>query len=173
MNLPSSKKYSEKDKQENDPESRRQLAAFFASKFGYTFRVPLEQQEEMYCRGDVLMYDDNGEPVILEAEHKNVWEKHGEWESKSWLSIDVPGRKLKNGAKLFGMFNKHYDTLALTLVATVKKSPVRAKDTIITSGEGFFNVPIKDWTFFRKQHGTWVGFSPDMSLPDVQFEIDN
>lgn len=170
--LPNSKPYSERDKNENDPESRRRLAAFFAHQFGFTFQVPLEQQEEMFCGGDIIMYDDNGEQVILEAERKNVWLKHGEWESKSWLSVDVPGRKIKNGAKIFGMFNKHFDTLAITLVSRIKKVPLKGKDTIAgTFDEGFFNVPIDQWMFFRKRGTAWEAFKPDMTLPDVHFEI--
>jgi hypothetical protein len=94
---PNNKRFSETDKNENDPESKRQAVAFLTQTFGYTLKVPLELQPEMYSKADVTMYE-NDKPVIIEVEHKNVWEKHGDWQSKGWTTVDVPGRKVRNQA---------------------------------------------------------------------------
>jgi hypothetical protein len=170
--FPSSKTHSQKDQRENDPDSKRHAVAFFENTFGFVLKTPLKDQRELYKKGDFIMYDGDT-PTLTEVARKREWENRGEWYSKSFTTVDIEERKNALKAERFIMFNCTYDTLAMTTVRQIMKYKPEAKHTVITEGEGFRKVPLNEWQFYRKlKNGKWEPFVPDMTLPDVQFEID-
>ena len=101
--------------------------------------------KEMYKDADICALWQN-KTVFVECEVKTVWNKSGRWQG--FKTVDVPYRKKDSKSNLFVMLNTHLDTLAVTLTANILQSPLTIKNTVYTSGELFFAVPVHCFKFY-------------------------
>jgi len=145
------KKFSKELYDENDKLAKNTACDFLISK-GFILEIPLDEQKEIYKKGDFYIKLKNSN-VLVEVERKKVWKKSGEWEG--WSTIDIPYRKKDSKSNIFIMVNNSCDTIATIKTEKILESKVQTKDTKYTTDEKFFNVNLDNFYFYYKVKDKW------------------
>jgi hypothetical protein len=172
------KQFSREDYDDNDP-----IAKVIASKFmlwdgRFAFDVPLEEQEEYFKQRDFFLRQIATDAMIgVETERKiDGWSVSGKW--ARWDTVDIPFRKKDSKAQIHIMHNKHWNTIAVSLMKNVMAKSEASngennykyfgrKNTKITKNEPFFRVPLQYFRFFKvlnEDKTEWVEISKDGDL---------
>jgi hypothetical protein len=139
------KKFNKRDYKKSDQKSKQKSFEFLNSFFGCR-KCNNSNESELYSDGDIIVETQSGKNVLIECEHKIVWEKSGRWEK--WDTVDIPYRKSKNKSEILLMFNKHFNTVVLIPFFSIKSSEQYIKKTKFSKSEKFYKIDVCNCNFF-------------------------
>ena len=146
------KEFSMYDYINNDPLSKKAAVELLEYLGYYRLVVPLNRQKEQYKKYDFEMISTTDNiKVGIEVERKSIWYKNFEWST-----IDVPGRKKVNQAKLYILFNNDYSQIAMTAMKNILKSKIIYKNTKYSENEEFFSVDKNLFNFYKRENNKWI-----------------
>lgn len=140
----------------NDSKGKNAALDLFETTLGYK---PLENSKELYCDGDVLLEDNLGNPIMVEAEVKNVGWYNGDFRYSTLHFAYKP----KTKSDWFVSFNGRCDR-AFVCKGTdlIKDDNIIFKNTRnrhngqSTESEPFYEIKVQDCQLFRKDKNVWI-----------------
>lgn len=122
------------------------VATHFLKQCGFEF----VDATECYKSHDFIVHK-NGSDYKIEVEISARWNTL----AFPYDTMSVPFRKKDSKADIYIRMNANGSSLFACPMKQVFKSPVITKNTCYTTGEKFFNVPVKDLILYTVEDGIW------------------
>lgn len=139
------RRFSQKDYDQFNAHGIR-VAAHFLMQKGYK----VVDTTESYKSHDFVVEKD-GKRLKIEAEVTRNWKSI----AFPYPNMSVPFRKKDSKADLYIRCNAAGSALFCLPMSEVKSADLIVKDTCCTTGEMFFNLPVKNLTLYYYQDGAW------------------
>jgi len=139
----------------DDLKTKLVVIKFLESYHNWKLTTPLEEQPEVFKAWDFFMDNRKGESVPIEVEFVFSWTQWGRVQT-GWPNLSVPYRKKDSKAKYIFRVNRDLNTIAMTTLDAVHKSPLGNKPTKnprsgeVTNNEPFFMVSFDRWIYYSK-----------------------